>query len=447
MKIEISDNRKWQQSLTLKIGLLAVMGLFLLIPLEMIKSIIRERQQNSEKVKKEIASQWAGQQTVSGPVLNIPVRIFPSKKEAEPYMSVFHLMPESLSIRGDVQTEKRHRSIYQAVVYTADLSLSGEFVIPGLSTGEQSVILWDEAYYSLGISDNRGLKGSVFLRTDSASTDAIPGLKETDVFSSGITFPASLSQEKKKIYYSISLKLSGSERLSFIPAGKTTKVMVRSPWSSPGFSGNFLPSERTINDQGFTAQWLITNLNRNFPQVWSGNTYNTGGDSFGIDFVLLVDHYQKSLRSAKYGILFIALTFLALLFAEMTTRERFHIFHYLLVSLALILFFSLLNAISEQLGFNMAYIISASSTLLLISLFLRVLVKNHRPVLILSGLLVFLYTFIFILLSLNDYAYLAGNIGLFILLSLTMWLSVKLRLFDKERDSENSGQPETDNTI
>jgi inner membrane protein len=438
MKIEISDNRKWQQSWTLKIGLLAVMGLFLLIPLEMIKSIIRERQQNSEKVKKEIASQWAGEQTVSGPVLNIPVKIIPSKKDAEPYRSVFHLMPESLTINGDVQTEKRHRSIYQAVVYTADLNLSGEFLIPVLDAGEQSEILWNEAYYSLGISDNRGLKGGVSLKTDSGTADAIPGLKETDVFSSGITFPASLSGEKKNISYSLNLKLSGSEVLRFLPAGKTTKVMVRSPWTSPGFSGNFLPAERTINDKGFTAGWLVTNLNRNFPQVWSGNTYNTASDSFGVDFVLLVDHYQKSLRSAKYGILFIALTFLALLFAEMTTNERFHIFHYLLVSLALILFFSLLNASSEQLGFNLAYLISAASTILLISMFLRVLVKNYRPVVMLSGLLVFLYTFIFILLSLNDYAYLAGNVGLFILLSVTMWLSVRLRLFNRDGETENT---------
>ncbi len=447
MKIEISDNRKWQQSWTLKIGLLAIMGLFLLIPLEMIKSIIRERQQNSEKVKKEIASQWAGQQTLSGPVLNIPVKISPSKKDAEPYISVFHLMPESLIINGGVQTEKRHKSIYQAVVYTADLILSGEFLIPDLSSGEKSEILWNAAYYTLGISDNRGLKGKVSLKTDMGNIDAIPGLKNADVFSSGITFPASFTGEKKKISYSISIKLSGSEELSFIPAGKTTRVMIQSPWTAPGFRGNFLPSERTINDQGFRAEWLITNLNRNFPQVWSGNAYNTNGDAFGIDFVLLVDHYQKSLRSAKYGILFIALTFLALLFAEMTTREKFHIFHYLLVSLALILFFSLLNAISEQIGFNLAYLIASASTIILISLFLRVLVRNYRPVLILTGLLIVLYTFIFILLSLNDYAYLAGTIGLFILLSVTMWLSVKLRLFNKDREDKNPDQPVTDSTI
>ena len=158
MKIEISDGKKWQDSLTLKIILLTVMGLFLLIPLEMIKSIIRERQQTSEKVKQEIANQWAGRQNLSGPVLNIPIRVFPFKKNSEPYISTLHIMPDTLIISGDIRTEKRHKSIYQTVVYNSDISLSGEFLIPAISAGGGNEILWSEAYYTMGLSDNRGLK-------------------------------------------------------------------------------------------------------------------------------------------------------------------------------------------------------------------------------------------------------------------------------------------------
>ena len=432
MKIEISDNKKWQHSLTIKMMLLAIMGVFLLVPLELIKSIIRERQTNSENVKKEIAFQWAGQQTISGPVLNIPLKIYPSQKDAEPYRIIFHLMPESLFIKGDVKTEKRHRSIYQAVVYTSDITLSGVFIIPRINTGEKNDILWNEAYYTIGISDNRGLKGGVTLKTDSAIIDAIPGLRDTELFTSGITFPSETIDQKKQIKFAIDVKLSGSESLSFIPVGKTTNITLRSPWSSPGFTGSFLPSERTINDSGFKADWLVTDLNRNFPQSWTGNTFKLLNDSFGVNFVLQVDHYQKSIRSAKYGILFIALTFLALLFAELTTNEKIHVFHYLLLALALILFFSLLNALSEQVGFNLAYIISSSATIILISFFLKSLFNKARSVILITGLLVFLYSFIFILLTLNDYAYLAGNIGLFIILAVTMKLSVNLNLFKKD---------------
>ena len=273
MKIEISDNKKWQYSLTIKMILLAIMGLFLLAPLEMIKSIIRERQKNSENIKKEIAFQWAGQQTISGPVLNIPLKIYPAKKDADPYTSVFHLMPETLIIQGDVKTEIRHKSIYQAVVYTTDMKISGEFDIPEINSGERSEILWNEAYYTIGISDNRGLKGGVSIKADSVIIDAIPGLKDPDIFSSGITFPTVLQPQRKRIQFSLAFKLSGSESLSFTPMGKTTTVNLRSPWDSPGFMGSFLPTDRTINNAGFEANWQVTNLNRNFPQYWTGSVY------------------------------------------------------------------------------------------------------------------------------------------------------------------------------
>jgi inner membrane protein len=437
MKIEISDNKKWHQSLTIKIVLLGVLGVFLLIPLEMIKSIIKERQKNSEEVKKEIAFQWAGPQNITGPVLNIPAWIYPSRKDTEPYKTIFHIMPETLNITGDINTETRHRSIYKAAVYSAELSLTGDFLIPEMNTGERTEILWDEKYYSMGISDNRGLKGSVNLEVDSAKLEAVPGLKDTDVFKSGITFTDEVRGNKKIIHYSMKLLLSGSESLTFSPVGKATQVHLRSAWQSPGFTGNFLPAERTVDKSGFSAEWIVTNLNRNFPQVWTGSVYSPADDSFGVNFILMVDHYQKSLRSAKYGILFIALTFLALLFAEMTIREKIHVFHYLLVSLGLVLFFSLLNALSEHTGFNLAYLVSAVSTILLISFFLGTLIKTKRTVLLISGLLVLLYSFIFVLLTLNDYAYLAGNIGLFILLAVTMRLSVKLNLFERETGNQD----------
>jgi inner membrane protein len=343
-------------------------------------------------------------------------------------------MPENLEISGDIQTEKRHRSIYQAVVYTADLNLSGDFVIQGINTGEKSEILWKEAYYTMGISDNRGLKGDVFFKTDSVYIEAIPGLNDSELFSSGLTFPSDLTRQNKIIAFTANLTISGSESLSFTPVGKKTVVNLISPWNTPGFKGNFLPFERTINDSGFKAEWLVTNLNRNFPQIWTGSAFNPVNDSFGVDFILPVDHYQKSLRSSKYGILFIALTFLALIFAELTISENIHVFQYLLISLGLVLFFSLLNALSEHTGFNLAYLISSSSTILLISFFLKTIIRKYRPVLLISVLLIFLYSFIFILLTLNDYAYLAGNIGLFILLGVTMKLSVKLNLFRKDNE-------------
>jgi inner membrane protein len=427
MKSDSTENVKWSQSVTVKIIVLTVSGLLLLIPLVMIQSIIKERQKSSEDVKKEISLQWAGQQTISGPVLNIPVVVFSDKKDSEYLKIIYHILPENLLIKGEIKTEKRHRSIYQAVVYNSSLNLSGDFVIPVINPGTRYEILYDEAYYSLGISDNRGLKGNMSITTDSIEKEAIPGIRDNDLFLSGITFPADNISKTMKTGFSISMNLSGSENLNFLPLGKITKVELSSSWNSPGFTGNFLPVTRKIDDKGFYASWLITNLNRNFPQIWSGSEYNVLKDSFGVDFVLMADHYQKSLRSAKYGILFIALTFLSLFFTEFTGKVRINIFHYLLLALGLVLFFSLLNALSEQVGFNLAYLIASISTIGMISMFLKAIIGQIRPVLLISVLLLLLYTFIFILLSLNDYAYLAGNIGLFILLAVTMKISLKLR--------------------
>jgi inner membrane protein len=153
-----------------------------------------------------------------------------------------------------------------------------------------------------------------------------------------------------------------------------------------------------------------------------------------------VDHYQKSVRSAKYGILFIALTFLVLIFLETTRKEFIHVIHYFLVALALILFFSLLNSLSEQTGFNVAYIISSAATILLISYFTGTLLKNLKAALSVTGMLAVLYGFIFVLLTLNDYSYLAGNIGLFVLLGAIMGISARFNLFRKEVPSQNSNK-------
>jgi inner membrane protein len=427
MKIEINENGKWQNSLTLKMVILAVLGLFLLIPLEMIKSVIKERQRNSEDIRKEISFQWSGAQTISGPVLNIPVLINSQDKESGETKSVFHILPEKLDITGNVDTEKRHRSIYQAVVYTSDLNISGEFVIPGITSAEIKSVLWNEAYISIGISDNRGLKGMVEMKINDTVPEAVPGVRDADLFASGITFVMPVKPGSGNIPFSTKIKLSGSESIRFVPLGKTTTVSLTSPWTAPGFIGNFLPAERNINKSGFKADWLVTNLNRNFPQSWIGRDYSVDSESFGTDFIIQNDHYQKSLRSAKYGILFIALTFLALIFIEFSFREKIHVFHYLLLSLALILFFSLLNSLSEYTGFTAAYLISSLSTILLILFFVRSLMENKRHVLIITGMLLFLYAFIFVLLTLNDYAYIAGNIGLFVLLAITMRLSLKLK--------------------
>jgi inner membrane protein len=421
MKIEITN--------------LAFMGIVFMIPLQMIMSIINERQANAEKVKMEISKQWAARQTVSGPVLNIPVRTIPSEKDEKPQRKIWHLLPETLDISGKINPEIRYRGIYQSVVYGSALSLTGEFHIPEIKTLVNAEILWNEAYFTIGISDNRGLKGDVHLKTSSGELQAEPGVLDQDLFFSGISFRNPLSDTTKKLMFGIDLNLSGSESLFLAPLGKTTSAHLESSWKSPSFTGSFLPSTRRVDETGFSAGWVVTHLNRNFPQSWAGSSVMTSESSFGVDLFLPVDHYQKSYRSARYGILFIALTFLVLIFLEITRKENIHIFHYFLVSLGLVLFFSLLNSLSEQTGFSIAYLIASVATILLITFFTATLFRNKKTSLVVMGMLVILYGFIYVLLTLNDYAYLAGNIGLFILLAAVMSLAGKMKIFRGESET------------
>jgi inner membrane protein len=432
MKIEISNTGKWYQSLTIKIGLLVFLGLLFLIPLEMIKSVILERQKNSEKVRTEISDQWAIRQCVTGPVLNIPVKTIPKNKEESSSLLIWHILPEHLKIIGEVSPEIRQRGIYKAVVYDSHLEFSGTFIIPASSEVQEYEINWKDAYYTMGISDNRGIRGDLKIITDSSEFEAVPGVRDIDLFKSGISFIPAISKSEKKHDFKISLDLSGSEGLLFIPVGKTTETIITSAWETPSFTGRFLPAKRTVNHSGFNAEWLVTNLNRNFPQNWVGNEYNISENSFGVDLLLTVDHYQKSFRCSKYGLLFIALTFMVLIFIELTKDAKIHIFNYFLIALSLALFFSLLTALSEHLGFSLAYFISAAATILLLTLFSRSFIPKKNGILIIFGLLVLLYAFIYIILSLNDLAFLAGNIGLFVLLAVVMWVSGKINLFQKE---------------
>lgn len=432
MKIEITNQGKWQQSLTLKLALLGFLGILFLIPLEMIKSVILERQSTAEQVKTEIANQWASGQSVSGPVLNIPVRSIPEDPEDKSVPGLWHILPETLDIGGHIVPEIRYRGIYQSVVYTSDLVISGEFVIPDQTTASSYAILWKDAYLTLGVSDNRGLKGDVVLKTEDGDIHAEPGVRDRDIFSSGVSFSLPLDGDVKRLSYTTNLKLSGSERLYMIPTGKTTRSHLESEWSSPSFTGSFLPVSREVSEKGFSADWEVTHLNRNFPQNWMDNAFKTEDSSFGLLLFLPVDHYQKSWRSARYGILFIALTFLVLIFLEITRKESIHILHYILVSLGLVLFFSLLNSLSEHTGFNIAYLISSVATITLITFFTGSLFRNRKTALIIAAMLVILYGFIFILLTLNDYAYLAGNVGLFVMLAIIMRLSSRMNVFKRE---------------
>jgi inner membrane protein len=419
-----------------KVGTIVIITLLLLIPTSMIRSLILERESTQDEAINEVSSKWGEEQTISGPFISIPhyryVKEFSKKDSTEKIVRIkdyLHVLPTQLNISGNISPEKRNRGIYEIVVYNSKLEISGIFNKIDLAALDiqRSNILFDKAEFVVGINDLRGIEEQVNLEWNNKKISFNPGVSSDDVVESGINALISLDPNDSTAYnFNLSLDLKGSQLLYFTPVGKVTNINLTSEWPNPSFNGAFLPDNRAVTKKGFKANWNVLHLNRNFPQIWTSNRHSISKSSFGIDLLLPVDNYQKSYRSIRYAILFIGFTFLVFFFIEVLNKIFIHPIQYILVGVALIVFYTLLLSISEHLKFNLAFIISAISTLLLIAGYVRAILKSGKLTMVISGILTVLYAFIFVIIQLQDYALLIGSIGVFIILGLVMYYSRKI---------------------
>ena len=432
---------KFSQSITLKAIIIGFLTLLMLIPGAMIQNMISERQQRSEETIQKINSKWSNAQTVNGPVLEIPYQTtnLNEKNIVETEIHKLYITPELLTINATLIPEERHYGIYKSILYKSDLSISGKFRKLDLGVPANSVILWKEASIRIGISDLRGMTNNLdFVLNNSHLTAEAGGAKDAIGQGLVITLKNYDSwQSPNDLTFSTNLKLNGSSNINFIPLGKTTLVSMNGAWKSPGFIGSFTP-EYNINDKGYTAKWKVLHFNRNIPETWTDKEFQSFSDtSFGVNMVDPVDHYQQNMRSAKYALMFIALTFVVFFFVEILTKTRIHPIQYLLVGIALILFYSLLLSISEQLNFGAAYLLATIATIGLIATYAHSIFKNKMQTSILVTFLGILYLFLYVVLQLEDIALLIGSIGLFIILGTIMYFSGKINWYKPTREIEN----------
>ncbi|MBK7566713.1 MAG: cell envelope integrity protein CreD [Bacteroidetes bacterium] len=428
----------FRTSVTFKLFTICFLALIMLIPASMIQEIINERERLSAETIDEVSNNVASAQELIGPVITVPLIVPPLANGQIPETNYLHILPEHLNISGDVNPQKLERGIYQAIVYETDLSISGNFDLAAISTIQLSgVPNWDKAILNLGITDMRGIKNQLVVDINGSPNAVIAGTSQHQIASSGVSIPLKGISEmlNNKIDFKYDLDLQGSNNLSFIPIGNTTDIKIKSTWNAPSFNGTFLPDERSVSDSGFEAQWHILQLNRNYPQMWEGNMYSETmhSSAFGVDLIESLDDYQKSMRSVKYAILIIASTFLVFFLVEMMNGKRIHPFQYILVGLALCLFYILLVAISEQLNFNAAYIISAAAIVVMISLYSISIFTSKKLSFLLFAILTVLYGFLFVTLQMSDYALLTGSIGLTIMLASTMYFTRNINWYTIRR--------------
>ncbi len=430
---------KITNSATFKACTIGILVLLMLIPVGMTWELIRDREMTGKSVTEEISSKWGNRQTLMGPVITVPYQYNTVQDDKVIKMYGYaRFLPEELNIDAPMNPEIRYRSIYKVIVYQTDLKVTGKFNFPefeklGIKNAD---IEWENAFITIGISDLRGIRSDIVFRCNGEPKEVMPGVEGSDIVSSGVTVKLPLSPDNPKDFdFDFALTLNGSHGLFFLPTGKTTHVTMASDWGTPSFDGAFLPAERDITPDRFSAHWDVFSYNRNFPQMWTGKINGMDNFEFGVQLLLPVDQYRETTRSVKYAIVFIALTFLAFFLTELISRRRIHPMQYLLVSLGLVLFYTLLLAISEQIGFGWAYLISASAIILLITAYSYSIFKQAKPTAIMGGLLVVLYVFLYTLLQLEDLALLIGSVGLFVALAVIMYVSRKVNWYHTQDDA------------
>lgn len=431
-----------RNSITARMLVVGVLLLVLLIPLSFVKDLITERSYRQKEVVNEINSKWGNEVILSGPILKIPYTIEKEEKsynkKTESYftttkeLSKFaYFFPEKLHIDSKVETKPLNRSIYKSVVYNSDIQVSGEFPIIDFSSEavKPKSINWKKASIILQTSNLKGIRNTIEVQLGNQKLNMNPKYDTSSLNTiQSEAIPDIAENMLSPTPFSFTINVNGSESLQFIPIGKETSATMTSNWHSPSFNGLFLPEDgsRKITPSGFSASWKVLQINRQFEQAFFGYLPDLQEFSFGTKLIIPVDEYQKSERTAKYGFLVIGLTLLVFLMIQLVSKIYIHPFQYVMVGLALVMFYTLLISISEHSTFLKAYLIAAASVLILIGAYSRAILKGYKFPLLISVSLASLYGFIYIIIQLESYALLVGSIGLFAILAIIMFASRKI---------------------
>lgn len=427
------DCNKIRTSLTLKIVLISLLTLVLFIPLLIVQNIIAERSDRYEHAVSEIEQSWSKSQLLAGPVLAVPYTKISYNKSGEKITNKEYVysLPQNLIIHSKFEPTVRYRSIYETVVYSAEINMSGLFVPP---KDKDLQLQWDKAFLILGLSDVRGFIKEPVLVWNGEHKPFFSGT-QTSLFMGGIHAPLALSEPgrtQNEIPFSIALEIKGSNQFTLLPLGAKFEATMQAPWSDPSFEGNFLPTNRQISDQDFSATWEIPHLARSYPQAFTSVELKHNDTAisqsildsqFGVRFIQPLNNYKLSTRAAKYGLMFIAFTFIVFFLFEANLRRPIHILQYALVGVGLLSFFIILLAASEYLSFKMAYCLASTAIILQVSLYNLQTLKSLKHSIILGGILTVLYGYLYMILLIEDYAFLFGAISLFIGVSLVIFFT------------------------
>ncbi len=407
----VSDLKHISDSLVFRFILIAILIGFMMIPLGLVSDVVRERSNLYRGVLNEIAGTWGQQQNLQGPALFVPytekfitevVKTDKDGYERKLNKTIYKqrtaiVMPDDLKIRVRLNGETRKRSLYESLVYTADLTVTGDFQRPDISSLSNHIdeIHWSRSWLALGISDTQAInKVSGLNWNNQKAIDFEPGTKVVNTIASGFHAPLDLSLlsgaekgPKYKYPFHLKLNINGSQGFYFTPFGKTTDVEIVSDWPHPSFQGSVLPNKHEVNSDGFEATWSVPNLARNYPQLWTleKQKFNVNEFKAGVNLFESVSLYSQITRAIKYGLLFFTLTYITFLIFEMGIGRRLHIVQYGVIGLALSMFYLTLLSMAEHAGFFNAYISAAGIIIIMISLYAYAAIRSLKRTIIVSA--------------------------------------------------------------
>lgn len=435
--------RSATQQISVKLLAVAVLVLVLLVPLHMIESTLRERLSRRNEAVTDITSSWGKNQLLIGPVLVVPYRYtYKTFKDTvvngavkkvevlETATANAWFLPDQLSVEGDIQPEKLYRGIYEAVVYRGSLKFNGKFRKADFNALKiaGADVQWNDAIVSFGVTDLRGTAEALQFRLGDSSFRMIPGTLLEGIPNGVHANVGSKIRDRDELPFNMDIALKGSGGIHFAPLAIQNTVKLSSPWPDPSFKGEFLPQERAITSGGFDALWKVSYYGRSYPQ--SGKGVFPGGQVqaslFGVDFYSPLDSYRMVERAIKYGVLFLTLVFAVFFIYETMAGLRIHVAQYTLAGAAMCLFYLGLLSLSEFIAFSWAYLLAASISVLMLTLYSWNVFRAGRAALLVGAELIAIYGFLYVTLRLQDYSLLLGTAGLFAVLSIIMYVTRNL---------------------
>lgn len=428
------------QSITFKVLGIGFLALLMLIPLAEVQSLIGERSGLRTQALADISQRWGAAQHVGGPVLAIPKRV--RVQTSSGWITQSHteiVLADRLDVGGKLLPEVRRYGIYSTPVYLAELKISGRFLArdlralrgPEESSGDmrETTYLFDQAELRLPIADVRGIRRISALKLDGVEHAFGPANGEGAT--KAIALPIDLSawaksaRDEEAHAFELDLTLAGTGSLQFLPLARQTDASLAAAWPNPGFGGMFLPAQRSVDEKGFSAQWQVLDLNRSYGQHWQegDSGVDPSAAAFGVNLYQPADLYQQNERAGKYGVLFIALTFVAFFLFEVLKKLRVHPVQYLLVGLALTTFYVVLLALSEQIGFAFAYLAAAAAVVLLVAGYAAAVLRARRAGAVLGIALASIYALLYGLVVSEQYSLLMGAVALLAVVAALMYLT------------------------